>query len=834
MHNPVRANWPGNSTLLHAAFLLVSTVPGMISGAAPALVADVDVRFFESRVRPLLIKHCMECHSGTKPKGALSLESRAGWNRGGDSGSAIAVGKPSSSLLIRAVRYDDDVSGMPPKAKLPESAIRVFEEWITRGAPDPRERGGPLTAPVERSDARTHWSFQPIESPNLASIDDHWSRTPIDRFVAAKHQAADIKPVPDADRSTWLRRVTFDLTGLPPSPSDVRAFLAKDLAPGLRERVVDRLMASHAFGEKWARHWLDMACYADTIGSASMPMRHAWRYRDYVIESLNDDKPLDEFVREQIAGDLLPADSLEKRRRNLIATGFLAIGPWQLAEQDKAQLRMDVVDHQITRVGTMFLGMTLDCARCHDHKFDPIEQRDYYAMAGLFANLDVLNGIWRSNVSDVVTVPLPELPHEQAVRETATPEHDATFAKAKRRWQDAKRLLAQAEQTLAGVGESGPEYEAAATKVEEARKAAGAAEGDWRFLEFHAPDVPRAHAVVQHTIIRNVHINERGNVHAPGEEVPRGFVSAIGTATPIIDAKSSGRLELVDWLFSADNPLTARVLVNRVWTRFFDRGLVEPVDYFGVGAGDNEPVHRELLDHLARKLQRGGWSLKSLIREIALSRTYGLAASQSGPATAVDPSNRLLWRADPRRLDSEMIRDGMLLVAGRLQQCGGGPALPLDDRKALRPGDLVNPPTLGGGFEIPARLRNARSIYQPVIRSYFHKSVDVLELFDTPSPNHIVGHRETTVVPTQSLFLLNSPFVRDRAAELAQRILDDATATTDEQRLQRLWLIALGKPFEDTHREAAIAWLNSADNRTRAWARLCHSVLASNEFLFRR
>jgi hypothetical protein len=217
-----------------------------------------------------------------------------------------------------------------------------------------------------------------------------------------------------------------------------------------------------------------------------------------------------------------------------------------------------------------------------------------------------------------------------------------------------------------------------------------------------------------------------------------------------------------------------------------------------------------------------------------LSRTYGLAAAEGKAATAVDPTNKLLWRADPRRLDSEMIRDGMLLVAGRLQRNGGGPALPLDDRKALRPGDLVNPPTVGGGFELPERLRNGRSIYQPVIRSYFHKSADVLELFDTPSPNHIVGHRDTTVVPTQSLFLLNSPFVRDRAAELAQRILNDSTSTSDEQRLQQLWLIALGKPIEEPHRQAALAWLSSAEKRQKAWARLCHSVLASNEFLFRR
>ena len=811
-----------NSTLHPWRVLFVSVLLS-IPCAGLARGADDGERFFEANVRPLLIKHCLECHSGEKPKGSFSLASRNAWQRGGDSGPAIVVGKPEESRLVHAIRFDDDISGMPPKGKLPNSAIKTLEEWILRGAPDPRQSG---EGTVERLDARSHWSFQPIARPKLAPIDDNWSRTSLDRFVAVKHRAAGISPVADADRYTWLRRVTFDLTGLPPSPADIEAFL-KDNAIGHHERVVDRLIASPAFGEKWGRHWLDMSCYADTIGSASMPMRHAWRYRDYVIESLNADRPMDEFVREQVAGDLLPADSPSKRRRNLIATGFLAIGPWQLAEQDKAQLRMDVVDHQITRIGTMFLGMTLDCARCHDHKFDPVQQRDYYAMAGLFANLDVLDGIWRSNVSAVLTVPLPELPHELDARKAATPGHDSAFAEAKSRWRNALQLLEKAEQDLANVPQSDPQFQAVVNKVEEARKAAGDAEGDWRFLEFHAPDVPRAHGVIRRATIRNVHINVRGSVHALGEEVPRGFVRAIGNVHPTIDADSSGRLELADWLFSADNPLTARVLVNRAWTRFFARGLVEPVDYFGVGAGDNQPEYQDLLDHLALELQRG-WSLKSLVREIALSRTYGLAASEGGLAASVDPGN------SPRRLDSEMIRDGMLLVAGRLQRNGGGPALPLDDRGALRPGDLVNPPTLGGGFEIPGRLRDARSIYQPVIRSYFHKTADVLELFDTPSPNHIVGHRDTTVVPTQSLFLLNSPIVRDRAAELAQRILNDATATSNEQRLELLWMTALGKPIEKSHREAAVAWLNSTEDHNKAWARLCHSLLASNEFLFRR
>ena len=788
-----------------------------LAGTAAGQESDGE-RFFESNVRPLLVAHCLKCHSGTQPKGGLHLDSQDGWRQGGDSGPALVPGMPGESLLVQAVRHEDGVSGMPPGKKLPDGAVQVFETWAALGAPDPRVA---VERPSKRVDATNHWSFQPISDPAVPVTADRWSRTSIDRFISEKHKVAGIRPVDDADRYVWLRRVTYDLTGLPPSVDDVEAFVADD-APDFRERAVDRLLASRAFGEKWARHWLDLACYADTVGSSSMPMRNAWRYRDYVISSLNANKPLDRFVREQISGDLLPADSPQQRRENLIATGFLAIGPWQLAEQDKAQLRMDVVDHHVTRIGTMFLGMTLDCVRCHDHKFDPISQRDYYAMAGLFANLDVLDGIWRSNVSAVLNVPLPETAGEQQRRVAAAAQHETAFADAMRRWKEAKKTL----EAIESLSPSDTE------QVEKARKTVSEAEGDWRFLEFHAPDVPRTHAVFEHATIQNVQINLRGSPHALGDEVPRGFVAAIAPSAPMIEDSSSGRRELVDWLFSSENPLTARVLANRVWAQMFGNGLVQRLDYFGVGAGVDAPVQIELLDHLARRLQRSGWSLKDLVREIALSRSYALSASTSEANAVADPENRLLWRAGPRRLDAEMIRDSVLFVSGRLQSHAGGPAVPLD-RQSLRPGDLVNPPTIGG-FEVPDSIRHARSIYQPVVRSYFHKSLDVLELFDVPSPNHIVGERVTTTVPTQALFLLNSPFMKDQAEELANLLLADTSMTTDEQRIERLWLRALGKPVTDEQRNSAIVLLRSTADSESAWPRLCHSVLASNEFLFRR
>jgi len=815
---------------------LVGLVATLWFGSVTVTPADelssAQRRLFESRIRPLLIKHCLKCHAGPQPKGALRLDSPAGWRRGGDSGPALIPGQPDNSLLMRAVRHQDGVSGMPPKKKLPTAAIQDLQRWIAAGAPDPRRPGGgPKSAPGNETQ-HNHWSFQPISHPTIPPDGQEWSLTPIDRFVARKHRQLGVRPVADADRYTWLRRVTMDLTGLPPTVAEIDAFV-DDSAANSHERVVDRLLASRAYGQKWARHWLDLACYADTIGSSSMPMRHAWRYRDYVIAALNRDMPLDAFVRQQIAGDLLPAKSADKRRENLIATGFLAIGPWQLSEQDKGQLRMDVVDHQITRIGTMFLGMTLDCARCHDHKFDPIEQSDYYAMAGILANVDVLDGIWRSNVSSVLTVALPESSAERRSRELATPGYQAAFAESKRKWRTAQQTLHEAEAEFQRLTTGDASKQAVAENVKQLRAAATAAEGDWRFMEFHAPAVPRAHAVVQHPTLKNVQINIRGSAHALGDEVPRGFVDVIQPRAPRIPDASSGRLELVDWLFNSENPLTARVLVNRAWTQLMGRGLVEPIDYFGVGSGTNGPTHPELLDFLAHSLLRDRWSLKSLLRQIVLSRTYRLSSAPHSRASAVDPENRSLWRATPRRLDAEMIRDSMLLVSGRLVHYDGGPAIPLGDRKTLRPGDLVNPPTIGGGFDVPPQLQSARSIYQPVIRSYVHKSLNGLELFDTPSPNEIVGQRTTTTVPTQSLYLLNSPFVKECANQLASATFH-AAGDTDEQRLKLLWLKTCGRPITQHETQSALEFLDAIGDRTQAWTQLCHGVLASNAFLFRK
>ncbi len=678
----------------------------------------------------------------------------------------------------------------------------------------------------------THWSFKPIAEVTLPAINDEaWSATDIDRFILRRLRKAGIEPGVDTTKHTWLRRVCFDLTGLPPTLEQIDRFLS-DEHPDAKARAVDRLLASSAFGEKWAKHWFDMMCYADSVGSASMPMRHAWRFRDYVIGALNSGIALDEFVRQQIAGDLLQAKSREQRRANLTATGFLAIGPWQLSEQDKGQLRADIIDHQITRIGVMFLGMTLDCARCHDHKFDPVGQRDYYALAGILGNVDVLEGIWRSNLSGLTIRELPETVTDRIAREERIRAHELDFKIAKAKWRKLNASAKKAKTALANTPRGTDEHAAAVSVYQEAVKAAGTAEGDWRFLEIHAPTPPRIHAVAMKAMPDNARINLRGSAHALGDETPRGFIEGIGERASI-DRESDGRLELVDWLFSDSNPLTARVYVNRIWARLFGRGLVEPVDYFGMGVNENEPTHPELLDYLARKLQRSGWSLKSLLRELTLSRVYGLSSAKDSTAARRDPENKLWSRANPRRLDSEMIRDGVMLMSGHLNSYNGGPPIPLKERTSLSPGDLVNPPTLRGKFKLTPAVAQARSIYQPVIRSYFHKTQDVLETFDTPNPNQITARRANSASPTHALFLINSPFMKKHGDYLGASALADSTSD-DRQRLARLWLRILGRPIREQEYQSAQEFLSFVTDRKKAWARLSHALLASNEFLFIR
>lgn len=810
--------------------------------------ADEQEAFFEAKIRPVLVEHCYECHSAkTKvPKGDLRVDSRQALLRGGDSGPALVPGKPEESLLVKAMSYTDSAVEMPPKEKLADAVLADFRTWIAKGAVDPRNEGSPVTQPAgtDSSNGRDFWAFQTPKTHAVPSVKDvTWPRTEVDRFLLAKLESQGLKPVADADRYTWLRRVSIDLTGLPPTSEQITEFVA-DTTPQAYERVVDRLLASAAFGERWARHWLDLTGYADQIGTANdLFAEHAWKYRDYTIAAFNTDKPFDRFVKEQIAGDLLPYQTVEERGANLIATGFLLLGDLTVVEADKAKLRVDVIDQQIDKVSKAFLGLTVSCARCHDHKFDPISQRDYYALGGIFHSTESVHkvewGVW----SWPVTAELPETDAQRLAREVQLTLQKQRIEQLKSDRETARKRTAEVTAALNAKEEEQPDQPTRERLQAEEKELDARIRGlDTQIphAEFFAATVPSAFAVHDYPQPADMQITIRGNAHALGEAVPRGFVQIISSNPASIPANESGRRQLAEWLVGPDNPLTARVTVNRIWQKLFGEGLVRSVDYFGV-RGDL-PSHPELLDYLATRFVAEGWSQKRLIRDLVLSRAYQLSSAQDAAANAVDPENRLLWRMNRRRLDAESLRDSLLAVSGRLLSSNGGPGLPLEypeNTGGLAKGG-VNPPNFRLNKFRPEQ-EFVRTIYLPIIRSAPQAGPgEVRNVFDFTLPAEFAGQRAVTTVPTQALFLMNAKVLKQRAQELAQTIL---STNGDEARLEALWLRVLNRPIADVERTEALAFLkdlrgmepnaDAAANDLRAWSELCHALLASNEFLVR-
>ena len=841
---------------------LAATLPLFSDDVAPA--SESDTHFLDV-VQPILQQHCFECHShgSRKAKGGLVLDSKSGWEKGGDSGPAIVPGNPDESLLIQAIRHGD--LKMPPTGKLPAELIDRLERWVAEGAHDPRTTavGTAPTTSIDLDQGRTHWAFQPRKKfsgdneNNPAVIDVSWPdsespRREIDRFVLAALEAQGLRPMPDANKYSWLRRVCLDLTGLPPTVEQLQGFL-NDNSPLAERRMVDQLLNSHAFAERWARHWLDLVGYADQIGTANdLFAEHAWRYRDYVIEAFHIDKPFDQFVREQIAGDLLPFDSPQQRATQLMATGFLVLGDLTVVEADKAKLRVDVVDQQVDKVGRAFLGMTIGCARCHDHKFDPISQRDYYALAGFFHSTESVNkaawGIW----SWPTMAELPETEPQRADRQARMERHQqqiAAIQAERERLRASKLIVDDALTKLTASIPSGSETSsdvpgrAALTKVQaELAEQLSKLDAQIGHIDFFAPAPPIAFAVHDMEAPNDMQVTIRGNAHALGEHVPRGFPRVLMEAVPAIDAKESGRKQLAEWLASPENPLTARVAVNRIWQKLFGEGLVRNVDYFGVPSAS--PTHPELLDFLAGTFIENGWSYKRLIRDLVLTRTYRLSSQSADPANLrLDPDNKLLWRMARTRLDSEAIRDSWLLVSGRLREFPGGPSLPLEyvENSGALARTGVNPPFFRLNRFRPEQSYE-RSVYLPVIRSAPQAGpAEIRNFFDFTQPAEFAGRRPTTTVPTQSLFLMNSKMIKDSAVGLAQRVLEKRRECGE--RLEYLWLRAYGRPIEELERTEATAWMTDMqeaiprseepDGELRCWTDFCHAILASNEFLMR-
>lgn len=833
--------------------------------------------FFEAKIRPVLVEHCYECHAaGAKiVQGGLRVDHRVGLTKGGDSGPTVVPKQAEESLLLKALRYDD--IEMPPKRKLPDSVIRDFETWIAMGAPDPREAvTDPPIRSIDFEEGRKHWAFQPVTDPQLPVVNDEsWPLDSLDRFVLARLERAGLRPVDDADRYTWLRRVSLDLTGLPPTPVEIEAFI-NDRTPQAFEAVVDRLLGSRAFGERWARHWLDLTGYADMIGTSNNVFaEYAWRYRDYLIAAYHNDKPFDRLVREQIAGDLLPADSITERAENIVATGFLMVGDVEIVEPDKAKMEADHIDTQVNKIGMAFLGMTLGCVRCHDHKFDPIAGSDYYGIAGMLRSSPATHkipfGVW----STLNSTELPETPEQLAARQKLEAEREQKLASMKDervRLEAEKKAVAEelkqldaATSAFHGKPQAGASLTAARTPVSPSDTDACGLPSNERdresltrlrdelteqikqlgpaiqHAEFFRSKVPKAFAMRDGEHPSDMPIYIRGNPYSPGAIVPRGTIQvASWEKRPDIPAGQSGRRQLGDWLADRRNPLTARVMVNRIWQKLFGEGLVRSVDYFGTRG--ETPSHPELLDHLATQFMQDGWSQKQLIRAIVLSRTYRLSSANDATAMQVDPDNRLLWRMNRQRLDAEAIRDSLLAVSGELITSNGGPALVLEE--VANCGDLVqqgvNPPNYNHRQSRPEQ-EFQRSIYLPVMRTNTTSLDRIRTHFDFVNPAQIGGQRSQTIVPTQALFVMNNELFRKRAKALADHSVAEFPQAAE--RLEQLWLRVFSRPITDTERSAVTTFLRELDPASTdasekvpdslKWQELCHSLLASNEFIFR-
>ncbi len=763
--------------------------------------------FFEAKVRPVLTTHCRECHGPDKQKGGLRLDGKDAMLRGGEAGRVVVPGKPEESPLIEAIGYKGDVQ-MPPKRKLKDEDVAALTEWVKRGAiwPETRLNGTvraatPGTRPTVDAGSlndsmknlnRSLWSLRPVRKSAPPVVrDDQWCRSAIDRFILAELEKNCLKPASQADRATLIRRASFDLTGLPPSPDEVDAFLQDD-APDAFDRLIERLLASPHYGERWGRFWLDVARYGEDQAHSFQPRLHpgGFRYRDWLVHALNRDIPYDRFILEQVAGDLIEGpDRLER----LAALGFFACGPVYYGDGKKLDQYADRID-TLTRG---FLGLTVACARCHDHKYDPIPTSDYYALAGVFASTDYIE------VPAVPQAQVDAYKKGQAAIQ-AKEKEIAAFLKSEGeklkpkvpndQLKRAERLLpAEAKKKLAGLK----------TDLDSLKKTA-------------PPKYPVIHTLADASRPTDMAVLIRGNPDTPGEKVPRRFLSALGGDREAFH-HGSGRLELARAIAAADNPLTARVLVNRIWQHHFGRGLVATASNFGT-LGER-PSHPELLDWLAARFVASGWSLKTLHREIMHSAVYRQSSRFDPNGFAKDTGNSLLWRMNRRRLEVEAWRDAILAVAGRLDQALGGPSIDLD---------------------APSNQR--RTLYAAISR---HDLAWMLRLFDFPDPNISSGNRALTTVPLQQLFVLNSEFMATNANAVALRLKSAAStseASADIVRIGQAYRLIFGRAPNERELKLGQAYLKGPEPRPAddshtpsapsRWQRYTHALLASNEFAF--
>ena len=811
----IRPGHPGESILLHAVQGIrgrmemppagkrleahqIEALTQWVAMGAPWPMSPRE--FFVARVQPVLQNKCLGCHA-SEPQGGLRMDSRDALLKGGNSGSALVPGDADASLLVQAVRQSHDLK-MPPDGKLPEQEVDALARWVGDGAVWD-SRAAPAMRTYEISaEHRAHWAFQPVSNPPVPDLDESDpSANAIDRFLLARLAEADLSPVPLADKRTLVRRVTYDLTGLPPTPEEVEAFV-EDPSENAYERLVERLLDSPRYGERWGRHWLDVVRYADTAGdSGDFPVPEAFKYRNYVIDSFQRDKPYDQFIREQIAGDLLEFETERENWEQTVATGYLAIS--RRIGVSPHRLRHITLEDAIDNLGKTFLGLSVQCARCHDHKFDPIPTADYYALYGIldssvFPHPGAEHLPQRSNF-------VYRVGDQKARQIMADYEDGITF------WNDLEREKFREYQSFQNklITTPGRSREVVWEELQHLR-------AERAHFARTEPNLETAYAVREGEP-KDSPIHQAGDPRSPGPIVRRGFLQILGGAALPPGFEGSGRGLLADWIASADNPLTARVMANRVWHHHFGTGLVGTTSDFGVRG--SPPSHPRLLDYLARYFIDSGWSVKSLHRLILHSRAYRLASSDSDENFSRDPQNTLLWRANRRRLDAEQIRDSILYFSGEL--------------------DLTR------GIRHPFRHRrtyyyrqhepfseffptNKRSVYimQPRIQKHPY-----LDLFDGPDGNIPVSERKSTTTTLQALYLMNSAFVHEQSQAMAERWSADTQGREDF--LDRASLTVFGRPRqpgEAAQAETYFASAAGAEEQKRAG--FLRAMLSSNAFLF--
>ena len=944
---------------------VLSGIAALALGASSLAAQTPDqVEFFEKKVRPVLEQNCKACHSAQLKTAELDLSSAEGFVRGGQSGPLVSLDNPASSRLLQAIGFEEKLK-MPPTGKLTENEIADLTEWVKMGAPWPgaaailakqADKKSPTieSPPKFTNEQKNFWAFQPMLDPELPAVADNgWEQSPIDRFILAKLEEKGIQPSSPADKMTLLRRASFDLTGLPPTEEEITEFLADD-SPGAFKKVVNRLLDSPRYGEHWGRHWLDVARYADSTGNdEDHRYPYAWRYRDYVIQAFNDDLPYDQFVREQIAGDLLPSGDAEGiNRRGIVATGLLALGPKAVAQQDKKKMLYDVYDEQLDVVSKAFLGLTVTCARCHDHKFDPILQRDYYALTGIFASTRSFSDA-QTHVSKLLFKPLVDpriyeaykdhkeqrfyarFDIEDLVAGGADKHNDSVYpllkdymmsareiiedgasaavlAKQKQldevmldRWvgylkpgnESAKHLDDWRQATkrdldkVAGAyqkrfdertekwrkdlekwrktvkqmvkeanmppppkpkfreqidafyhdvifKENGPFYlseeQQEETLTSESRAKLAELRATLKELEETAlPEPPMACAVEEGEIVdQRLHI--RGDHNNPGEQVPKGFPVILGGLDQPAIAEGSGRLALANWLTQPDHPLTARVMVNRIWQWHFGEGIVTTPSNFGTTG--TLPTHPELLDLLARHFVRSGWSVKAMHRLMMLSSSYQASSAAAEEQNRLDPENRLLSHFNRRRLNVEETHDGLLAMEGKLDLTMGG---------TIQAGVGTDGENSSQRLSVNPEQVTRRMVYVPLRRANLPT---LLNLFDFGDATTTSGKRSNTNVAPQALFMMNSEFVAERAKNLAERLLAERSPAahsanhetlSDSRRVERAYRITLNREADPGEIDSALTYVSSLKNKfqdsisgTDAWQSFCHILLASNDFIY--